>query len=140
MNQAQEFYVKNIHGIDHILGGSLSLKKQIPSFREPTDIDVMITGYQLDALKYYMQGLEASEYGEGIYSCKFNDGSKIDLITVVYGIEKIDTVTIGGLKYLSIKEIVKYKIKLIEKSIESNHFNEHNKHLQDLIFINNHSK
>jgi len=132
---SKEFYLKNIFKkIDHVIGGSVSIKKQIPSFRMNSDLDIMIGGSDLNKISKLIN-LKKSNYGNGIFSFIFEDDSKIDFI-VNNNIESLGLLEINDIKYLSVKEIVKFKFDLIEKCIRNKSFNEHNKHLKDLIFIN----
>lgn len=137
MTQSQKFYLQHIKKLDHIIGGSVAINKQVSGFRHSNDIDIMlgkedVKTFMADKEKYE---IKKSEYSDQIFSMVFDDDSKIDLIISDNSTQKI--VKIDGVRYLSIDEIIKHKIKLLEISINNLHFNEHNKHLKDLISIVN---
>lgn len=135
MKKAEEFYKEYIKNMNHIVGGSVAIKKQIPTFRETNDIDIMISPevYLLIKKLEDKDRFKKSDYGEGIYKLEFDDDSKLDFIVNKTG----ETIEFDNIKYLHLREIIKHKIQLIEISISSKQFNEHNKHLKDLIFIFN---
>ena len=136
MNKAKEFYQKHIKPLPHIIGGSTAIKNQLPLFREPDDIDIMIEKKFAPAVKNIFEGkeLKKSSYGNGIFSVLFDDESKLDIILTNH-VGKNKTIQNSEGVFLKLDEIVKYKVALMDKSIKAGCFNEHNKHLKDIIYI-----
>lgn len=128
-------FIKKINPVLFIIWWSYSIKKQIPFFRDFSDIDIMVQ--DIDYIKYLTQKekLECvtseNEYGElHIEKIHFPDKSSIDIIKNW----SENTLRIEGFNYLTINEIIKYKVDLLFNNIELNVSIE-NKHLKDLFFL-----
>lgn len=140
--KSSEFYQKYIQKEYHIIGGSLAIKKQILSFREPNDIDIMIDCNFLinliEICKNENLELIRSKYNQsGIMSINFED-KKLDFMFSGLGkLKNNKTIKIGNTLFLTLKEIINYKFVLIARSINSGMFNFDNKHLNDIQFILN---
>lgn len=137
----KEFYLKFIKNkYNHIIGGSTSIKKQVPEFRESNDIDVMMSKYFIDELleKTNTENYKIviSTYSTNYFICSlvFNDDSKIDIIDPLGSIDAFSVKVLDGVKFLSLSKICHFKIELINNNKD---INENNKHLKDLLFLIN---
>lgn len=136
----KKFYLSNILSYDHIIGGSTSLRKQCPNFRMSDDIDIMMRKSDIESLlsktSDYHFTFTQSKYSKTYFICsiKFDDGSKIDFIDPMISLDKFNVKVINDTKFLSVYQVCEFKIQLIKNGDNLNFFN---KHLKDLIWLNN---
>ena len=123
-----------------IIWWSTAIKKQINLFRKPKDIDIMMSFK--DFSNYIMTRKEeefelvSSKYeSESIFTLKFKDKSCIDvMISPIELYRSKSSTKIWDYYYLSLMEIVRFKLNLIQNDLDKN-LNRKNKHIKDILFI-----
>lgn len=119
-----------------IIWGSTAIATQNKLFnRTCNDYDIMISRDIYSIYKPFFESkwtIDTSKYWtEQIFIISFEDWSKIDCII---NNNNIPFVEIDWNKYLTLDEVVRYKINLIKNNISLN-INLDNKHTKDIIFL-----
>lgn len=143
MRQNKAFYKTHIMKLNHIIGGSVAIKKQIETFRDVRDLDVMIDKSTLKTISEVLETREDINASESDYfkprnmeilSLFFNDDSKLDLM--ITDLSKYSYVAFDGIKFLDLFHILSFKYDLLSNfKVKAN-----NKHKKDIDFILDYQK